>query len=72
MAAKPLPYTTERTFHFRGQPYPSEEAALRASIEHVLGNAGIAAAVVVECCALSPLLVRACELGLGNQPARSE
>ena len=63
-----LPYTKTETFSFNGQPYPSEEAALRAAVERTIGNSGIAATVMGECCALAPLLARACELGLGNKP----
>lgn len=63
-----LPYTEEKTFTLRGQPYPNEESVLRAAVEQALGNAGIATTVMRECCALAPLLARACTLGLGTQP----
>lgn len=62
-----LPYKKTETFSLNGQPFPNEEAALRASLEQALGNAGIASAVLRECCALAPLLARAAELGLGNK-----
>lgn len=67
MASK-LPYVIEKTFTLKGQPYPSEDAALRAAVEQALGNPGIATTVLRECCALAPLLARACELGMGTQP----
>lgn len=67
MAAK-LPYTKTVVFSFNGQPYPDEAAVVRAAVESVVGNAGIATTVMRECCALAPLLARACELGLGTQP----
>lgn len=67
MTAK-LPYTKTTVFAYSGQPYPDEASVLRAAIEHTLGNAGITTTVMRECCALAPLLQRACELGLGSQP----
>lgn len=67
MAAK-LPYTKTTTYGFGGQIYPDEAGALRAALEGVLGNPGVTTTVLRECCALAPLLARACELGLGTQP----
>ncbi len=61
-----MPYAKIETFAFNGKSYPSEEAAVRAAVEHALGNAGIASSVMRECCTLAPLLARACELGLGT------
>ena len=62
-----LPYTKTTTFSFAGAVHPSEEAALKAALDEILGNPGIAATVLRECCALAPLVARACELGMGNQ-----
>lgn len=67
MASK-LPYTVEKTYTFKGQPYPTEQAALQAAVEQALGNPGIATTVLRECCTLAPLLARACDLGMGTQP----
>lgn len=67
-----LPYTVEKTFTFNGKPYPTEQAALQAAVEQALGNPGIATTVLRECCALAPLLARACELGMGTQPPARE
>lgn len=67
-----LPYTTTTVFTYNGQPYADEASALRAAVEHTLGNAGITTTVMRECCALAPLLQRACDLGLGTQPAACE
>lgn len=64
-----LPYTKTETFTYDGQPYPDEKSALRAAVAHALGNPGITDTVLRECCALAPLLARACELGVGNRPA---
>lgn len=72
MASKPLPYTKTTVFSYNGQPYPDEKSVVRAAVEHALGNAGIATTVMRECCALAPLLARACELGLGTQPPGQE
>lgn len=45
MASK-LPYTVEKTYTLKGQPYPSEQAALQAAVEQALGNPGGAARVL--------------------------
>lgn len=67
-----LPYTKTEVFTLNGQPYPDEKAAVRAAVEAALGNPGIAGTVMRECCALAPLLARACELGMGSQPPARE
>lgn len=63
-----LPYKRSETFIMDGQPYTSEEKALRAAVERALGNAGLAGAALGACVVLAPLLARAAELGLGNKP----
>lgn len=66
---KGLPYTKTTTFSFAGAIHPSEEAALKAALDEILGNPGVATSVLKECCALAPLLARACELGMGKPEA---
>lgn len=63
-----LPYKETKTFNLGGKVYPTEEAALRAAVEEVLGNPGLAAQVLSSACRLAPLLARACELNPGDQP----
>jgi hypothetical protein len=63
-----LPYTKTTTFAYAGEIYPDETSALRAAIVGVTGNPGIATTIVNNCCALAPLLARACDLGMGSQP----
>jgi hypothetical protein len=67
-----MPYAASTSFTFNGQTYADEKAACRAAIEHAIGNLGVAAQVISECCALVPLLTRACELGMGTPPWESK
>jgi hypothetical protein len=69
---KLLPYSRTVTFELNGNIYPDEASALRAAVEQALGNPGITTTVMRECCALAPLLSRACELGLGNRPPEAK
>jgi hypothetical protein len=61
-----LPYKKVETFDLNGKIFTSETAAIQAAVEAVVGNTGIAMAVLKECCALAPLLARACELRLAT------
>ena len=67
-----LPYTRTETFTFKGQPYPTEEAALKAAVAEALGNPGIATTVMREACNLAPLLARICELKKATQPVSDQ
>lgn len=67
---KSLPYTKTTTFTLEGVVHSSEQEALKAAIEKVLGNPGISKQVITECCELAPLLARACELNMGKPPAQ--
>lgn len=60
-----LPYTKTEAYQMGEKLYPTEQAALLAALEGVVGTSGIAATVLKEACKLSPLLVRACELEQG-------
>lgn len=57
-----LPYKKVERFEYKGQPYPSEAAAVKAAVEDVLGNTGVGAMVIANACDLAPLLMRYCEL----------
>jgi hypothetical protein len=59
-----LPYSKVETYDFGGKIYPDEQSVLKAAIEEVLGNPGVAATVLGHSCALAPLLARVCELKL--------
>jgi hypothetical protein len=59
MATKPvLPSAPVQTFNFGGKVYPSEEAAIRAVVEEIVDNTGIAATVLSRSNDLLPLLMR--------------
>jgi hypothetical protein len=61
-----MPYEKIATYKFGKELYATEEAALQAAIEEVVGNPGVAATIVGRACELAPLLERACELGMGG------
>lgn len=57
-----LPYRKVETFDLGGKVYTTEHAVLRAAIEELVGNHGIAVTIIAKACELAPLLARVCEL----------
>jgi len=65
-----LPYAKVETYTIGGKVYPTEDAALMAAIEEVVGNPGVAGTVVRRATDLAPLLARVVELSAANSAAK--